>query len=81
MSSREFPERFNEHTAAGRQIEVVESLGDVEVRVGVEAAREHLALVAKVALDLEVEAQIVVRRDFFSRMRRPNFSCIDSSDR
>ena len=77
----QLPEHLHQHAAPGRQVEVVERLGDVEVGVGVEAAREHLALVAQVALHLEVQAAARGPATSVSRMRRPNFSCMASSDR
>src|ERR1700704_3639083 len=45
-----------------RRIEVVERLGDAQIRVGVEVARELLALVAQVGLDLEVDVEVEAER-------------------
>ena len=47
-------ERVGERVVALGQVEVVHRLGHVEVRVGVEALGEALALVGEVALDLEL---------------------------
>ena len=43
----------------GAQVEVVHGLGDVQVAVGVEPAREVVALVFEVTLDLELGAELV----------------------
>ena len=56
-------ERLGEVAAVvGRGIVVVERLGDAQVRVGVEVAREFVALVAQVGLDLEVDVEVEARR-------------------
>src|SRR5690606_41245864 len=48
----------------GRRVEVVQRLGHQQVGVGVEAPGELLALVAQVALDLELDAvEVVVELD------------------
>ncbi len=48
-------ERLGEDAAvAGREVEIVDRAGDVEVGVGVEAVDEARPLVAQIALDLEV---------------------------
>ena len=43
--------------AGARGVELVDRAGDVEVGVGVEAVDEALALVAQVALDLELRVE------------------------
>ena len=48
-------EGIGQHVAVlGRQVEVVDGAGDVEIAVGIEAVDERRALVAQIALDLEV---------------------------
>ena len=61
-----------------RQVEVVHGLGDVEVRVGVEAVDELAAAIAQVALHFEIDVEIEAEFSL-SRSRRPNFSRMDSS--
>jgi hypothetical protein len=49
------PEGLGQHAAVvGREVEIVHGARDVEIRVGVEALDEGDALVAQVALDLEL---------------------------
>ena len=40
------------------EVELVEGARDVEIRVGVEAVDERLALVPQVALDFELEVEV-----------------------
>ena len=48
-------EGVGQHVAVlGRKVEVVDGAGDVEIAVGIEAVDERRALVAQIALDLEV---------------------------
>ena len=62
-----------------RRVEVVERTGDQQVGVGVEVFAEFVALVAQVALDLELDVLgAVLQLQAFTQLG-PNFSFITSS--
>jgi hypothetical protein len=62
-----------------RRVEVVERARDQQVGVGVEVAAELVALVAQVALDLELDLLRAVAELGVARSSRPNFCSIASS--
>ena len=66
--------------ARGGGIEIVQRARDQQVGVGVEVLAELVALVAQVALDLELDVLGGVAQ-FGRAQSRPNFSSIESSDR
>jgi hypothetical protein len=57
-----------------RRVEVVERARDQQVGVGVEVVAELVALVAQVALDLELDVLRAVAQVEALRSSRPNFS-------
>ena len=75
-------EGVGQHVAVlGREVEIVHRAGDVEVAVGVEAVDEGRALVAQIALDLEVGVEAEASWRARSCRLRPNLRCSASSDR
>jgi hypothetical protein len=63
-----------------REVEIVHRARDVEVAVGVEAVDEGRALVAEVALDLEVGVEAEAQRIAILQVR-PNLRCSACSER
>ena len=74
-------EGVGQHVAMlGGEVEIVHGARDVEIGVGVEAVDEGRALMAQIALDLEVGVEAEGAWSRSCRLR-PNFVCSASSDR